>query len=81
MIGKTRIIAFALSTIILSACSTTHKTELAATNEDAVPTGYWYLGDNGERQWRTFNPADIPAPAPAVRKNYASSIGNGSGRG
>lgn len=81
MISKTSIIAFTLSTVILSACSTTHKAELAATNDDASATGYWYLGDNGERQWRTLNPDDIAKPAPAVRKNYASSMGNGSGNG
>ncbi|WP_295898174.1 hypothetical protein [uncultured Bartonella sp.] len=80
MMSKVSIIAFTLSTAIVSACSTTQKTDLAATSEETATTGYWYLGDNGERQWRTLNPADIPAPAPAIRKNYASSMGNGSGR-
>lgn len=81
MINKTIIIAFALSAVMLSACSTTKKADVTSPDENVAPTGYWYLGDNGERQWRTLNPADIPPPAPAVRKNYASSVGNGSGNG
>ncbi|AQT47532.1 MULTISPECIES: hypothetical protein [Bartonella] len=82
MMSKTGLVAFALFTVVISGCSTTTKPESAVTNAtSATTTGYWYLGDNGERQWRTLNPADIPAPAPAVRKNYASAMGNGSGRG
>lgn len=81
MINRTIILAFALMSVILSACSTTQKATVTSSDENMVPTGYWFLGDNGERQWRTFNPEDIPPAAPAVRKNYASSVGNGSGNG
>ena len=81
MMSKTSIIVFTLCAAIVSGCSTTKKPDVAATDEHSASTGYWYLGDNGERQWRTLNPADIPEPAPAMRKNYASSTGNGSGNG
>ncbi len=72
-------IALTITAMTLAACNTT-KTDVSSNN-NVAPTGYWYLGDNGVRQWRTFNPDDVPPPAPAVRKNYASSVGNGSGRG
>jgi len=63
--------------IILAGCSST----VTHSKGDIVaPTGYWYLGDNGERLWRSINPADIPPAATAAVKSYASSIGDGSGR-
>lgn len=81
MRNKAILTAFALSTAVLSACSTTQKSDIAIADENIAPTGYWFLGDNGERQWRTLNPEDIAPPAPVVRKNYAASMGNGSGKG
>ncbi|MBH9994142.1 MULTISPECIES: hypothetical protein [Bartonella] len=81
MTSKSSIVAFAFFMAVLSGCTATQKPSVNEATDTSGTTGYWYLGDNGERQWRTLNPADIPAPAPAVRKNYASSVGNGSGKG
>ena len=81
MTSKPSIVAFAFFMAVLSGCTTTQKPSVNEATDTSGTTGYWYLGDNGERQWRTLNPADIPAPAPTMRKNYASSVGNGSGRG
>ncbi|MHC5307084.1 hypothetical protein [Bartonella sp. LJL80] len=73
------ILALLFAATTLTACNATRTESLS--DSDVAPTGYWFLGDNGERQWRTLDPADIPPPAPAVRKNYATPVGNGSGRG
>lgn len=72
-------LALGIAATTLMACTSTNT--VAPSNDSGNPTGYWYLGVNGERQWRTFNPNDIPPPAPRMRKNYATSNGNGSGRG
>ncbi|WP_245256511.1 hypothetical protein [Bartonella tamiae] len=63
-----------LLTAFLSACSTLEKQD--EINSDLATTGYWYLGDNGQRQWRTLSPSQITTETPVVQKNYASPVGS-----
>lgn len=62
----------------LSNCSSNSKSSLVDNNTKET-TGYWYLGDDGKRQWRTFTTdrnnqtADFSKPSP----NAISPFGNG----
>lgn len=73
------ILASFIAMTTLSACSTKNNVPAIEANDGV--TGYWYLGDNGQRQWRTLTPGEIKPPVDPVVNKYPRSMGNGSGRG
>lgn len=68
--------------MIISGCSSDTKSSLLANNAQTETTGYWYLGDNGQRQWRTFT-TDESNKKTKYDQNFSNGIspfGNASGR-
>ncbi|UXN04583.1 hypothetical protein [Bartonella sp. HY406] len=75
------LLAIGSAFIMLSGCSSNSSSALLTNNEANETTGYWYLGDNGQRQWRTFT--NEPNSQDNAVKNTTTGIrpfGNGSGR-
>lgn len=53
-----RLITFIIAFASLSNCSSSDKESFSAPDAtgQAAATGYWYLGDNGQKQWRVLEP-------------------------
>lgn len=67
--------------IILNGCSSNSSSALVESSGSTETTGYWYLGDNGQRQWRSFTTdANNDEKSNNTFSKGISPFGNGSGR-
>lgn len=68
--------------VMLNGCSSNPSSTLVTNDSATETTGYWYLGDNGQRQWRTFTSDgdNKDSTFKEDNRNGISPFGNGSGR-
>lgn len=74
------LLAICSGVVVLSGCSS-NSSSLVKNEGVTETTGYWYLGDNGQRQWRTFT-SETNNKEDAFKKGSKigiSPFGSGSG--